>query len=288
MSNHVPSQSIRNDLTYEDKYVELLLDISNPKSKDKIFIFVEGETDIKLFSKFFNDNCNIESIPGGNTKVEECTNSISEKYSLVFGIRDSDFLQLGANTYPKKNVFLTDFHDLEMTLIAMDEVFSAVAAQYTDIARKKHNDLRSNIIKTISDVSYIKWLNAKEELEIKFKKSSKRFHFNDLMSFTDWSIKIEEYFNRLLSIKDQTAKIKDFSEITTKIEALKLTSPHPFHLCNGHDFIEVFRQFLDDADITGKTLSSAFNIACTHEFWKKTSLYKNTQQWAVENNCAIY
>jgi hypothetical protein len=42
----------KEDITYQDKIDELILDISHPNSKGLVFIFVEGESDIKLSENF--------------------------------------------------------------------------------------------------------------------------------------------------------------------------------------------------------------------------------------------
>ena len=62
----------RQDITYQDKLNELRLDIAHPNNKGITFIFVEGESDIRLFRKFFSlETSKVESIPGGKFKLEE-------------------------------------------------------------------------------------------------------------------------------------------------------------------------------------------------------------------------
>ena len=74
----------REDITYQDKLNELRLDISHPNNRGLAFVFVEGETDIRLFRKFFNlDNCKVENIPGGKLKLEECVKELLKVYSLI-------------------------------------------------------------------------------------------------------------------------------------------------------------------------------------------------------------
>ncbi len=186
----------KQDITYQDKIDELMLDMSHPNNHGQLFIFVEGESDIRLFRKFFNlDNCKVESIPGGNTKLEEGVRVLTRSYPLVFGIRDSDFIRLGSIEYNQTNMFLTDLHDIEMTLISEDEVFSAVVFEYSGIAKDDHNGIRLKIIKTIEKVSYLKWLNQVENLELKFEGSG----FQDLVSFVNEDIDFSEYFKRVLT-----------------------------------------------------------------------------------------
>lgn len=161
------------DIGYQYKLNELRLDLSHPNSKGRVFVFVEGETDIKLFRKLFNlDNCKVENIPGGNLKLEECVSELSQNYALIIGIRDADFLHLSDVPYTKPNMFLTDFHDIEMSLVAEDEVFSAILFEYTNLPKQDHNSIRTTILEIIEEISLLKWLNSLGDLRISFKKIS--------------------------------------------------------------------------------------------------------------------
>ena len=136
----------KKDITYQDKMNELRLDISHPNSKDVNFIFVEGDSDIKLFRKFFLlDKCKVESIPGGNVKLEECVSTLIEDYPLIIGIRDADFKNLDSFCYSNKNMFLTDFHDIEVTMLSQEVVLSSLVFEFTDFPKSQHLQFRNNI-----------------------------------------------------------------------------------------------------------------------------------------------
>ena len=95
----------KQDITYQDKLNELRLDVRHPNSKKTAFVLVEGESDIRLFRKLFNLNCKVETIPGGNPKVEDCVEELWAYHSLIMGIRDADFIRLNATPYSKKTCF---------------------------------------------------------------------------------------------------------------------------------------------------------------------------------------
>jgi hypothetical protein len=279
----------KEDITYQDKIDELLLDISHPNSKGLVFIFVEGESDIKLFRKLFDlEHCKVESIPGGNQKVEECVKFLIGRYSLIFGIRDSDFIHLNSNesTYCEPNIFLTDLHDIEMTMIAEDEIFSAIVYEFTDIQKEKHNELRAILLKTIEEISLLKWINDQDSLNLTFRNVG----FIDLISFERQSVDFVQYFARVLS-KSDTPLISQFEIILDKINELKLRDPAPFQLCNGHDFLRAFAAFImrsNTGNISHNQLSSIFRIKYSNQHFLNTLLYKNTFQWAESHHCSIY
>ena len=132
----------KQDITYQDKLNELRLDISHTNSIGLPFILVEGETDIRLFRKFFNlSNCKVENIPGGKSKVEDGVAEILNIYELVIGIRDADFIHLSNVPYTNPNIFLTDYHDSEIGQIFEDEVFRTIVFEFTNISRENHSTL---------------------------------------------------------------------------------------------------------------------------------------------------
>ena len=83
----------QSDVSEQDKFDELVLDIPHPKSKGKNFVFVEGQSDIKLFRKLFDlEKCKVEHIPGGKDKLEQCVANLLNLSNLIVGIRDADFI----------------------------------------------------------------------------------------------------------------------------------------------------------------------------------------------------
>ncbi|MDP3432589.1 MAG: DUF4435 domain-containing protein [Bacteroidota bacterium] len=277
----------KEDITYQDKIDELILDISHPNSKGLVFIFVEGESDIKLFRKLFDiGHCKVESIPGGNPKVEECVKFLIERYPLIFGIRDSDFIQLNDKLYCEPNIFLTDFHDIEMTMVAQDDVFSAIVYEFTDIQMDGHNNLRSGLLNILEEISLLKWLNELESLNLTFKGVG----FADLISFEKQSVDFNQYFSRVLS-KSVEPLISQSDVLLNKIHDLKRRSPDPFHLCNGHDFLKAFAAYImkiNFSNMSDNQLSSLFRVKYSRPHFMNTTLYKNTSQWAESNHCSIY
>ena len=278
----------RQDITYQDKLNELRLDLSHPNSDGICFILLEGETDTRLFRKFFNlENCKVENIPGGNTKLETAVSELIRIYELVIGIRDADFINLETAPYSNKNMFLTDYHDIEMSLVSDDDSISAIVFEYTDIPKINHDSIREKVISTIEQVSLLKWLNYIEDLKIVFEKTG----FQDLLSFANLTIDFDQYFDRLLS-KSPNAKIVDIDTIKSKINILKVLDKNPYQLCNGHDFVKALTQFIREQgkvrNIGDETVSSILRIKYTKEKFYSTQLYASTKIWADSKNCGIY
>ena len=278
----------RQDITYPEKLNALRLDMSHPNSKGQAFVLVEGDSDIRLFRKLFDTNhCKVECIPGGNPKVEACVETLRTFSALVIGIRDADFIHLNATPYSKSNMFLTDFHDIEMTLIAEDAVFSPILFELTNKQKQEHAAIRTAIFSIIEDVSLLKWLNDREDLRINFGKIG----FQDLISLANANIDFPQYFSRLLG-KSENIRINDIAIVQEKINALKTQQPNPFQLSNGHDFMHALSKFLGETQqpkrMGDDNIASAFRISFTEALFKKTALYQHTKLWADSNNCVLY
>ena len=278
----------KQDITYQDKLNELRLDLAHPNSDGICFVLLEGETDIRLFRKFFNlENCKVENIPGGNPKLEAAVFELVNIYELVFGIRDADFIHISTIPYSNKNMFLTDYHDMEMSLASNDDSISTIVFEFTDIPAVNHNLIREKVITTIEQISLLRWLNYRDNLEIVFEKTG----FQDLLSFTNLTIDFEQYFNRLLS-KSPNAKIVDIATIKSKMDNLKALNKNPYQLCNGHDFIKALTQFIREQgkvkNIGEDIVSSILRINYSKEKFHTTQLYTSIKTWADNMSCNLY
>lgn len=279
----------QSDITYQEKLDELRLDVSHPNNLGKSFILVEGDHDIRLFRKLFNlQSCKVESIPGGKLKLEECVDELNRIYILVIGIRDADFIHLDkTNSYAKLNMFLTDYHDIEICMLSDDEVFSSIMFEYTDFSVDLHKSKKLEIFKSIEEISLLKFLNDKEDLRIEFSAG-----FVDLLFVnSDQENILKEYYRRSLR-KSPNARIKDFDTIDSKIKALKEQGYDFLQLTNGHDLIKALAEYLrkkgTGAGISADSISSSVRIKYTDIQFSMTELYKTTKQWADSNNCVIY
>ena len=275
------------DVTYQDKFNELRLDLSHPNNRGICFVLLEGGTDIRLFKKLFNlAHCRVERIPGGNPKLEEAVSELSPMYELVIGIRDADFINLRAAPYSNPNMFLTDFHDIEMLLVLEDDCMSAIMFEYTKIPKEEHAAVRTKIVTILENISLLKWLNEIENIKLKFEAG-----FQDLISFDTSTIDFNAYFSRVLS-KSDNASITDIVIILPKIAHLKAQNPNPYQLCNGHDFTKTLGQFIkiqgEEKGIGVDNIESMLRVKYTKENFYTTQLFVTTKAWADSKDLNIH
>jgi hypothetical protein len=278
---------IKSDITYQDKLNELRLDISHPNNNGINFIFVEGETDIRLFRKFFNlDKCKVENIPGGNSKLEECVDTLINVYPFIIGIRDSDFIRLEESPYEKRNMFLTDFHDIEISMLSHEPILNSLVFEYAKLPKDKHIELREKVIESIISIGYLKWLNFKENLEFDFTAG-----FHDLISFVNQDIDFEQYVDRVLS-KSKNARPISKEVIFEKVDKLRALNPDKMQLTNGHDllnaFAKYFREECQQKGLSGENLACSVRMLFNYNFFAETNLYSELAEWQLEFETELF
>lgn len=278
----------KEDITYQEKLNELRLDLTHPNSRGINFILVEGDTDIRLFRKFFDlDKCKVENIPGGNLKLEECVTHLVRVYPLILGIRDADFIHLNQSEYKIPNMFLTDCHDMETTILSRDNILNSLVFEYSDLPKNQHLKFRSNMMKAIQAVGYLKWLNSIENLKLTFSKCG----FQDLISFVNLKIDTLEYIKRVIS-KSENAKIKDELIIESKINDLSLKNPDLLQLTNGHDLLitlaKYFREVKNQKGLSDRSIASSLRMQFSIDSFKQTQLFNEIVSWSNSNNTTLF
>lgn len=278
---------IRSDITFQEKLNELRLDIKHPNSRGLVFVLVEGKSDIKLFRKLFDlENCKVENVPGGNLKLEECVDLLIETYPLIIAIRDADFIRLNQDErYPKHHIFLTDQHDIEMTMLFQEEILNALIFECTNLTQDKHQIFRNKMMDLIKSIGLLKWLNDRENLKLKFKPA-----FHDLIKFDDNTIDMAQFINRVLS-KSPNAVVNDKEELKQKIELLEQRNPDLYQLTNGHDLLKVFAKFFrekqNQRSITDEDLASSIRMLFSTTHFSNTHIFYEISNWESTNGIQI-
>lgn len=277
----------KSDISYQEKLNELRLDISHPNSNGISFILLEGDTDIRLFRKLFNlNNCKVENIPSGNKKLEECVQTLVNIYPLIIGIRDADFIRINEAEYILHNMFLTDLHDIEVTMLNFEPTLNAIVFEYSSIDKAQHVTFKNKLLDTIKHISYLKLLNDKENLELTFSSG-----FQDLISFGNQNIDLEQYLDRVIA-KSPNAVIKDKEVLKAKIISIEQNEPDLLQITNGHDLLNSFAKYFREEEkrngISGENLEATLRMLFNFELFRQTNLYQQLYKWKNQNNVEIF
>jgi len=275
--------NMKDFLRKEDVVGSIRLQLRHPSGADKIWIVVEGETDQKLFSKLIDAHqVEIEISHGGVNSLLEIVSELLKETDRILGIRDADFLHLEGKRETGRNIFLTDFHDSEMMLLACDKAYNQVAAEYL----KKEKGpflLREKILKSIVFIGGVRWMNSSENLELNFKGIGFRNFYNGKIAVLDED-------NCLYEIMKRSPNRK--KEILREQVRLKTKDVSDFlNLCNGHDFQKAFAlcvNFHSSRGVNDADIGKAFRIAYRFEDFEKTNLYRQLKDWSDSHTKQLF
>ncbi|MDI9878979.1 DUF4435 domain-containing protein [Flectobacillus longus] len=277
----------KEDITPAQKITELRLDMSHPLNKEKVFILLEGESDVRFYRKFFYpDITKVEYIPGGKNSLEQGIKLLSNKSKLM-GIRDADFLHLEGIKSTYSNLFLSDYHDEEMMIVANKDAIYSVISEYNGTIRySEMNEFVTKLLNAIQFIGYLRWYNERNECEF-------RFSPLNISNFVDKESLIvygeTQIIEKILAFSPN-AKNRNIESIISGVKALYHDSHNLLQVCNGHDFMKVLAFFCsgNGKDISEKNIAAQCRISYSLEHFKQTQLFRDTSNWALQNNCVIY
>ncbi len=276
----------------DSKLNEIRLSKNHPLTKSKVFILLEGKTDIKLFRNIFNHQTTYINEINGKEKVIKALEILQEEgFIKIFGIKDADFDNLEDITYDNINIFITDYADMEIHMIE-SSAFESLINEFS--SENCHNDflleLKEKIYNEALLIGYLRWYNEKyfkenEEYLINFK----RLNFSDFIEVSTCNILLNQD-KFLEEIRKQLEISKnDFMYI---INDLKCHSTVHTQICNGHDITTLLsylfndRQNSDKTNINQKRIEEALRLAYNLDEFRKTSLYDKINSWK-EDCCDI-
>nr|VFK50361.1 MAG: Protein of unknown function (DUF4435) [Candidatus Kentron sp. TUN]VFK51530.1 MAG: Protein of unknown function (DUF4435) [Candidatus Kentron sp. TUN]VFK55992.1 MAG: Protein of unknown function (DUF4435) [Candidatus Kentron sp. TUN] len=294
--------NMRKHLNWTDIANEIRLELKNKYSTNKIWVIVEGIPDQRLFSNLIDGNqVEVYFSYSGLNGVLEIVSELSEETNHILGIRDADFLHLEGKTEIPENIFLTDYHDIEMMMISCDEVYRGVESQH--LTRKKEDEdsaghgkfvfphkalsSRKIILNAISFMGGLRWINNTENLGL---------NFDDLGlgKFYDWNvhenipvIQEDKYLNMIMQRSDSKKGRVSREEINLKRKNMS----DLLNLCNGHDFLKVFAISASHSSKKGMNeddIGKAFGSAYRFEDFQKTNLYKKLQEWSNSRSLPLF
>ncbi|MDK9694452.1 MAG: DUF4435 domain-containing protein [Sulfurimonas sp.] len=269
----------------DSKLSEIRLSISHPSNKNKVFILLEGNTDIKLFRKFFvKDYADTTGLVGKEKVIKALEILIAEGYTQIIGIKDADFDHL-LNTQTVHNLFITDFHDMEIQMIESPALDSVIAEYGKADARTI--DIKEKTYAAVLTIGYARYFNEKkkyagEERDLSFDS----LKFQNFIQLKDEQLLFDEV-NFLFELISESKKRKPNLQIAeqqlkNEIESSEAESYDIRQVCSGHDMTKVLGLvLLKNPD--GNEIEKALRLAYSLQYFQQTSLYSQLQSWATSN-----
>ena len=278
------------------KLVEIRLLISHPQNKDKVFVLLEGRTDIKLFRKLFSSaSVDINELNGKPKLVEALETLLAEGNLQVIGITDADFDHLD-NTPQINNLFVTDYHDMEIEMIE-SKALESIIHEFS--SEKCHDSLLDNmkeIIYSIAEnIGYTRWINETENnLNGQYVLRFKGLKFKDFIEVKTCNIEfnLDSFLTSLLT--HSTDCPIDKNDLIQKINELKEHSADKRQLCNGHDLTQLISMFFstrenrERGNINQDKIEEGLRLSYHFDDFKQSNLFRNLTSWCQTNNQKIF
>lgn len=276
------NRTLKGSLDATNKINDIRLSLRNNTGRKIIWILVEGLNDCKVYPKFFEKNkTKVEFVYGGKGQLNIALTTLANETEQVIGIYDADFLHL-EKTYPNtKNLFFTDYHDIEMTMLGFEEVRNNLSSEY-----RLSGDLQKiwdNVLNESAFIAYIRWYNEQKHCKILF--DGIKFGGN-LSEITEGkiSIKRQELLIELNNRSANKAEKLTFEDIDHFIAQYK-TSDF-LNLCNGHDTTALF-SLLVGGQVSHTEFCRHLRLSFTIRDFSTTKLYSAIYDWQQKNGFDI-
>lgn len=263
--------------------------LKSPKGMETIWIIVEAEDDVNLYSKFTNPNSTLvkpskdESGKGGRKNVECIVKNIKSDIPAVHiaGIIDADYERYEDVLYNHSdNIFLTDQRDLEMMLLKSDSVRKSLI-EWCNI----FEDALSVCKPICRHFGYMRIYNHINGLGCTFHKKlhTKNFWDNTTHSLKpDWK---EASTTRFLELTQGSCTEESLEHF---IQEKGLEEDSFYDICRGHDLIPLLSLALIRVHIySEETIMNKMIIAYSLDDFKRTKLYQSIQEWQENEEITV-
>jgi len=252
---------------------------------DGPIIVVEGVTDLRLYGKYVEKDCEIIIAHSkDNVRIAVKELNTKRKDAKILGIMDADIDRL-VRTEPKAPLFLTDARDAEMMIISSnalnDVLWEYGEKDKVDAFIEKYGDIRQAVLEASYPLGLLMYLSYIHDLGLAFKD----LDFQMFIDPTDLKLNGKKMIDEIIfNSRNPSAGAKKIRSI---LEDELDNERDPLDVCRGHDAVEILviglkRTFggFNARSIRPGELAGALRLAFTFEDFSRTKLYENTMEWA--------
>ncbi|MCP5053674.1 MAG: DUF4435 domain-containing protein [bacterium] len=259
------------------------------------FLVVEGDTDARVYKRFVEHSACL-LIPSHNKDNALKALEVLDKVNFdgALAIVDADYWHLDGIEPDSPNLFLTDTHDLETTILSTDEVVEKVLSEFGQTKRIKqlHNSPINIILSATLPIGFLRWfsLPSKDNLRVKFREL---LLYANLECFIDTgNAKLEININKLLKEAKSCSDNSDIDEqsIKKKIKSSIKEDHDPWQVCSGHDMVRVLTMGLclafgnkNAKTLTPELVEGVLRMAYEYSHFRRTRLYSSIKNWETVN-----
>ncbi len=269
------------------------------------YLIVEGKKDVKLYSKFVNENGIIVKPAFGNENVKRVLEILDERgFERRVGIIDADFRRILNLTENIQGLFITDQHDIEVMIIntsALENVLNVFCskARIKEFEETSGLSIREALFSLGKEIGYLKFANKIFDLGLVFKPKKPDgnqikyncFTCEKTFSFLGKEKLIETVINYS---RNRSESIVDKEQIKERYEEISQEELDLFQLVNGHDLSNFLYILMKKILKSRSRMLADFNsiedsliLAYDYDYFKQTQLYNQLIDWSEDNNYQV-
>lgn len=249
-----------------------------------VVLFVEGASDKRVYGQFAGlSSCRV-MVADGKSNVLETLDRLRDIAGML-GIVDADFERHANNLPLRDNVVVTDLHDLECVMCA-SPAFDKLVNEFgeeTRVAgfRRQHGESLADVLANrTATIGFLRWISICESLELDFDGLT----YSYFIGRDDLKIDVSKLVTEVLNHSQKHHL--DKSQLAAKIEQQSTKPFSPWHVCCGHDLLELLSFAVQKtiaarkaSDVQRESLERALRLAYEPAFFVGTSLYRDVLAW---------
>jgi Protein of unknown function (DUF4435) len=252
-------------------------------------LILEGETDALIFDELIDRNCCEIQIGFGKSNVIDALDRLEDEgFPGVVAIIDADFDRLIGKKYSLENLYLTDKHDLDLTIFsskALDKYLRehGDSALCEEISGDNFTAIRELVLTAALPLSCCRFISEYQGL---------RLNFNDLLldelvSERDLSVACDELITRLVKRSSTRCTEKQLKDL---VQSELVKGHDAYELRNGHDAATILgialRRLIGRRkhnQTWGREIEAGLRLAFDRNKLNETEILVNLKQWEADN-----
>lgn len=279
--------------------------VNSARMSGSYYLYVEGRSDERFWNKFVGEEVLIQVCHGKHHVLKTVEEHNKQGVMRFLAIIDKDFYDILGGKPDLSNLFVTDFHDLEMMLFFSNAFAEAINSIDRGRKIKKYleegHDLLQEALTITDEIGYVKLATIKNRLSLLFCVENDSTHDIERPKYEDTFDRKGSYLGvyRLIEkvrgfTESKGEKPETVSRVYTLTDAEKKCVYPSVQLSNGHDISCLIpliirrRCGLNNQRLDSEFFDAILYAAYTWEDLVKTKLYEDLYKWTTEYGVALF
>jgi len=274
------SSNIFDIISKEDIITEVRL-MNSMGDSNKIYLLVEGDSDLIFFNRFFDDGVILRQIPGGKRQLEDILLEDHMTSSNVIAICDRDYGLYHNNS----RCFCYDYNSLETMLFSDDNCINSLLDTHYFKTTPK-DEFKNKLLDSLEILGILRSINWTDGIGLCFN-GLEYWAFMDVNTFEVNETKLLEQIKSRSNQVIANVVEKTLERAKSLNEIMALNKQDLLFLVNGHDLIRCLKLHIETEfkkkyaeDYYTHLLISLFFVPA----FCRTSLYGDLKDYFKSNN----